>query len=542
MIVILKKAALLAEMGRLQEMIDQTAAGTNMAAATLAAATSPTTAPASIEAPPTVTSNNDAQLALLRQAATLSEQNNEPLAANRFYALAQVEARVGLLAKAKANYLHAVGLYKKGVHFGAFRSISGLVGSSDEVIQAFVRQERIADAVAIFQAAVIKLQSTDGAASAIVAGQWLDFMQFYIDRQDDANALNCLDKFLACDMHNFDASTSVQSFHGPGAPSIKVPCHWARSVASNNQRLAMTILDKILAAQQKQLNDDDFRLVETILTLGDVQHAIGLDATAAESYKKAFDIYKLYYGEEKADRWITKQYLEVLQKLCNTAEYERLDAIKKRPYQPPVRPQRQHGDRQTANLDDYTAEYIRLKDDAPYSSEARGALNIVISTARAQQKWSTAIQYSLKQIALARHLQDKPAVIERYERNVVDLYVQSGNLDEARKYSDKQAEAKSLNAHDLAAEQTTILQAYIKSDQLATASSYIARLWKNPSIDSGGMVFANQQLIEAFIKADRKVEAKSELHKFFEYRGRWITDLRAFICRFIDCQTGCGSR
>lgn len=107
----------------------------------------------------------------------------------------------------------------------------------------------------------------------------------------DAEALHGMDSILKAGPRIFEV--------GRYSASAEDAIQNCISKAAREKRFtfSLAMLEKVLAAQQKNLEKDDERIANTLIFRANIREIAGLKSEAAADFKRAYDIKKLYTGE-----------------------------------------------------------------------------------------------------------------------------------------------------------------------------------------------------------------------------------------------------
>jgi hypothetical protein len=233
-----------------------------------------------------------AQIEPCRQAALLDEKNGSTRAAHKYFELAQWEANAELADQAIADARHGLRLYSRdgdtiGFSYGMLNSRSDLIHSAS-LANSLAKIGREREGESLIQEAIVvtnKNYGNDGCAAASQLGQ---LFNFYITQKKDADALKVLDRLLQFNPREIEIGSS---------PLILVKnCAQEQTKNGGDPKLALTILGRVLSAQQKVLNADDQRIAATLVNIAEVQESLNDYAEAEKNLLAAADIYKLYVG------------------------------------------------------------------------------------------------------------------------------------------------------------------------------------------------------------------------------------------------------
>ena len=107
-------------------------------------------------------------------------------------------------------------------------------------------------------------------------------LEFYIKQKDKIKALSALDLLLSSDLKLYNPLTNWGTHME--LPSLGVAYNWAEIETLDDSSLALKILNKILEAQKKRLDDDNVQFVSTYNDIATVEHLTGNDTAALDQY------------------------------------------------------------------------------------------------------------------------------------------------------------------------------------------------------------------------------------------------------------------
>jgi hypothetical protein len=534
-----RKPALLAEMARLSKQI-------NYRNSAVGKTDSGSTNTASEKATSKSNDNLD-EITLLRRAAEAAEKTGEKAAYGRYFRLATIEAQSPEnLNQAVQDCEHAIKLYA-GIAAPmseslAYSRIAPL--SPDLIASSLFKNGRTADGIKLMEEATTKVEAANGMSSRETQAQLQALMQFYIYHNDEERALQSLDRVLDCTMKPSTIFSRAYSSHADPGFSMEPEYRWAESVATKNQKLSETILSKVLASQQKQLPSDDLQIADTYLSFALV-HAIQKDdqATLAD-YQRAFDIRKLYFGEQKTVNYLFKEYLDLLRKFGKGAEADRLENLRQTQAQLVAEAQEKRtqaqaelaergapsavGTRKDLDIEPLKIEYEKAKAEAPYSYNTSTLLRRLEGAATFHNDWALALECANQELALSKHFLESAKVIAKNEERLIELYIKAGKVDDAQVWLDKLGQENGVRASDLSRYQEMVLEEYIRVGRLDDARKQVKILWPRESTRDSELYRCDRELIEALKKAGKDTEANQEIAQLFAHHSQWIPNLRRF--------------
>ena len=192
------------------------------------------------------------------------------------------------------------------------------------------------DAIRLLDDTIAKALSVDGPKSNSVQRMLGIGFEYYLGQGQKEQALKMLDQALACDMKTGD----LQSQAGPPnamsfvykifalLPDQEKSQHAGlrpKSSLPSDDAFVLTVLKKVLAAQQGALAPDDERLVPALRSLGYFYHRTGKYIDAQKYYDEAFKIESKYQKPKAAAKMLGNGFianLKMVGRVGEPAQYE----------------------------------------------------------------------------------------------------------------------------------------------------------------------------------------------------------------------------
>jgi len=99
----------------------------------------------------------------------------------------------------------------------------------------------------------------------------------------------------------------------------------AHTVTSTDNRFALTVFEKLLAAERRQFGDDDRRVALTLVCVARAHSAAGEYAKADEVYRTALPILKKYEAMMWILSSINPDYFKVLRQVNKQSEIDKIE-------------------------------------------------------------------------------------------------------------------------------------------------------------------------------------------------------------------------
>jgi hypothetical protein len=271
----------------------------------------------------------------LRKAAELAEQSAQPDAYWFWMEVAASAAQAGQIEQAVTDAKHGIGLYgqkSNPLSFGRgeLMTASGLAyiltkAGAAETVESLHRE-------AVNRVKVVKGENS-------VAAQWqlAQFFEYYVQNNKQDKALAILDEILSTDLTQgpYQLPNHTRSHCGFGTMQINTSEQVAdqiravaqSSIKDTDNTFALTVLSKLLEAQNKQLKADDRRIGITLSAIAKAYYRVKAYDKALSNYEKALTILFKYEPEQYVYSQFYQEYPAVLKALGKQSV---LDEIEKR--------------------------------------------------------------------------------------------------------------------------------------------------------------------------------------------------------------------
>lgn len=400
------------------------------------------------------TENKSKSKQLLEEAALLAEKSNTVQARHLWIQLAQKELSDKNLEGCLKHARHALALYStKDFEHG---NTDGLVSSS-WLISSMMRSKYEKEAIALQQESIKRVSEIAGPRSPQAACE-VALLFFLYSNNKYQEALQTLDRLLTFDLYSIDIDPNFNQFNmsncriGPVCISPKEVMSQVRRTAESttNKEFALSIENKVLAAQRKNLPQNSRLIADTLKSLAEVYKKNGQKTEALSALDESWKIYKMYFSDYDCCLMNGNTYPELLtwagrqtdasnwQKSRNNSPFTRNSD----PLPPKV------VERKTPEeyLQDAIEQFESAKAKTPYSQQTTHYLSSVILRARVAKKPEEIYKYSLVQLDILEHggLSKRQETLRCYEQ-IVEAAIDMNKLDEALKWLDKMEKVISVN-------------------------------------------------------------------------------------------------
>jgi tetratricopeptide (TPR) repeat protein len=299
------------------------------------------------------------------------------------------------------------------------------------------------DAEKLLILAVNKLKSLYGADSSAADGEEAQLFSFYIREKEYPKALKVLDVMLAADLRKID---NDQFNYQDGKYWILTDA--STLVRNENQKdLAMTILNKELAAQRRCFGDDDCRVEDILEKIADIEAAAGDSNQAISHYKQALAIEKLYGADRRRSHRIRACLANLLDKegdrggatrvIAAGAKAEKLDDKWRSPAHSTVLPE-------------LLRKYTWGRKEAPYSRFTAQVIGDLLAIYEKKKDWTKICDLVPEVLNILDHNssfcpqgcnpQPTPAALRtKYYNMIVEAYTSLNNPSMAKSWTEKAA-------------------------------------------------------------------------------------------------------
>lgn len=246
---------------------------------------------------------SEVQLDSLRTNAEHAERFERPNQPEQWISLAQAEALTNHSDEAIKHARLAIEKYKREGDIALHSTAILPAGGIDCIPDSLRRNGRAEDAQTLLKEAIDKTAAENGPNSSLLAKQLSYVCGYWLSAKDDAQALKSLDDLLALPVRVLDI----------GGPSSVLESLYRRSEylqREDRSEMGWSILQRVLDAQTKHLQPDDYRLSTTKLKMGEFALAAGKDGDAEKYLFEAIKIRTKYDGVKA----ISNQY-DALKKL-----------------------------------------------------------------------------------------------------------------------------------------------------------------------------------------------------------------------------------
>ncbi|MCA9805154.1 MAG: tetratricopeptide repeat protein, partial [Cyanobacteria bacterium HKST-UBA02] len=226
------------------------------------------------------------------QAAKLAESTGRRDAFQLWIQLAYLEAQAREPEKALADARHGISLFR--VQGDPVINFKGLLPGAYGLITSLCEQDKSVQAEALLQEANAKVSSIFGTKSPQYAYQLCQYFVFLLKQNRDADALKVLDRVLSIGIRRIEIGCSIVN-------PLSTIERTAEGLAREKRgELGLKIMERVLAVEKVELEKDDCRICDTLLTVSRVYSAQERFALAKESLDQALSIKRLYLGKRRA--------------------------------------------------------------------------------------------------------------------------------------------------------------------------------------------------------------------------------------------------
>jgi hypothetical protein len=270
-----------------------------------------------------------------RKAAELAEQNDQPDAYAFWMGVAASAAQAGQIEQAVTDAKHGIGLYGPKSNPPSFGR--GELMTASGLAYILTKADAAEQAESLHREAVNQVKTTKGANSVAVQWQLAQFFEYYVQNNKQDKALAILDEILSTDLTQgpYQLPNHTRSHCGFGPVQIntseqvvdQIRAVAQSSIKDTNNTFALTVLSKLLAAQNKQLKADDRRIGITLSAIAKAYFRVKAYDKALSNYEKALTILLKYEPEQYVYGQFYQEYPAVLKAL---GKQSTLDEIEKR--------------------------------------------------------------------------------------------------------------------------------------------------------------------------------------------------------------------
>jgi len=422
------------------------------------------------------------QISSAREEAVFYEKAGNPLAAQRYFRLAEMDCEHQLADAAIADARHGLQLYRRsvdsiGFSYGMFFSNSDILESA-RLAALLVKLGRAKGAEMLIDEVMIATNKAFGSSGSVAAQQVSQLFTFFVAQKRESDALKTLDRLLQFDLRTLEI--------GQTSPLQRVT-ECARSLdQSGDAKLALVILNKILVAQKKTFDLDDKRIADTLVEIAQIQGNSNQNEEAEKNLLNAAETYKLYVGPMALTCSLSGaplyKLLELWKKMGRLEEAKTVEAgywsvspaLLKRlgnedlamvisetgkvpnsyidpcfPFENNRRSFDRHADVPT-KIEQLQTEYRAAIVDAPYGRRAISALDELMDLALKQKDWTLLADSATARCKIYEHTPDENAgrsficIPPRnhrmdYYRYAVQAYLHLNRESEAQKWLDRAA-------------------------------------------------------------------------------------------------------
>lgn len=344
------------------------------------------------------------------QAAQLAEKLNRPDAIQLWMRLADIESQAGNSDAAVEHARHGISLFR--VEGDGLLKFQSPIGANSVVISTL--KKLTSKAEALLKEATEKVSTVCGKNSPAYAFQLSQYFSFLVQERRDEEALKVLDQIMAIGMRQIE----ICSYSGASAlRSLTTTC--AALPQDDRGALALTILNKILAAQKVTFSEDDLRVYSTLVEIAKINEALNQNVQAEQNLNDALAIKKLYLGEARATAELAPTFIPILRKLKKTDKLAMVEDLSKNQYKVKpdlVDPQFFGGNKRvgglyrkwetTPDISAMKSEYDEARKQAPYSPRCTSILERLIQVGTEQKDWALVSQVVHDRIEIYKRTPD----------------------------------------------------------------------------------------------------------------------------------------
>lgn len=385
----------------------------------------------------------------LNKGATLAENSNTVQARHLWIELAGKELTNGNLDACMKHARHALSLYSDKDYTKG--NTDGLVSSSN-LLGRLALAKHEAEAVTLQKESIKRVSQVTGGKSPQAASEVALLFFFYSHTNKYKEALETLDQLMAFDMYSMDIEPNYNPFDmshcgiGPYCLSPREIMGRLRREAegAKNKEFALSIENKMLQAQRKQLPKDSRLIAETLKSLGEVYKKNGQKKEALNALDESWKIYKLYFPLYTCCLLNGNSYPELLSWAGRQADYADWQAQRNQsPYlRKNIGLKKSTKNLERATPDEMLQEAIEqfeaAKAKTPYFPETAHLLSSVIVRARVAKKPDVIYKYSLAQLDLLERggTSKRQEMLRCYEQ-IIEASIEMQKLDDTLKWLDK---------------------------------------------------------------------------------------------------------
>jgi len=271
----------------------------------------------------------------LRNAAVLAEKNNLTDAYVFWLRVAENEAQAGQLEQAVSDAKHAFGLYNSGSK--AFYRGQSELTPPPGLTYLLIRAGAEDRADELHREALEQVKKVQGAQSIATQWQLTNMIEYFIENKKYDKALSILDELLNTNLaqgpYTPPYKSGTRCYFGPIPISSseqvveRIYSIALSTIKDADNSFAVKVLSNLLAAQNKQLKADDWRIGVTYGALAKAYYQVKSYEKALTNYDKALAIFFKYEPEQYAYGRFHQEYPTVLKALGKQSV---LDEIEKR--------------------------------------------------------------------------------------------------------------------------------------------------------------------------------------------------------------------
>jgi hypothetical protein len=271
----------------------------------------------------------------LRKVAELAEQNAQPDAYWFWMGVAASAAQAGQIEQAVTDAKHGIGLYGRKSNPLSFGR--GELMTASGLAYILTKAGAAEQVESLYREAVNRVKVVKGENSVAAQWQLAQFFEYYVQNNKQDKALAILDEILSTDLTQgpYQLPNHTRSHCGFGPVQINTSEQVAdqiravaqSSIKDTDNTFALTVLSKLLAAQNKQLKADDRRIGITLSAIAKSYYRVKAYDKALSNYEKALTILFKYEPEQYVYSQFYQEYPAVLKALGKQSV---LDEIEKR--------------------------------------------------------------------------------------------------------------------------------------------------------------------------------------------------------------------